>query len=29
MSLEHWIGVVVTAGLCAYLLHALIAAERF
>lgn len=29
MSAEHWIGLVVAAALCAYLVYALVAAERF
>jgi K+-transporting ATPase KdpF subunit len=29
MSAEYWIGAVVAAAICAYLLYALVAAERF
>jgi K+-transporting ATPase KdpF subunit len=29
MTLEQWIGAVVSLGLCAYLLVALVRAERF
>lgn len=29
MTLEHWIGLIVAAALCVYLVYALVAAERF
>jgi K+-transporting ATPase KdpF subunit len=29
MSVEYWIGALVAVALCAYLVHALVAAERF
>ncbi len=29
MSTEHWIGVLTAAALCAYLVHALVRAQRY
>lgn len=29
MTTEHWIGVLTAAAVCAYLVHALVRAERY